>query len=218
MLADPPVVDRRTALRRRHRRAIVDAAAALLDERSGARFTVDELAARADVARRTVFNHFASVDDVVAEVCADVLGTVGEGFGASVAARSGAHDDVSLLDELAAALRATDLVAPMAYLTRVLGSDGTEPSPRVTTMVARTFTGLSERLVDEMTRRHPDADVLDVQLLVASVMSGLMVIHRHWWAATGAADDDASRAVWARLLDHLVERVRRGHGDGPGAR
>ncbi|WP_454041685.1 TetR/AcrR family transcriptional regulator [Cellulosimicrobium sp. Marseille-Q8652] len=212
MLADPPTHDRRAALRRRHRGAIVDAAAALLEERDGSRFTVDELAARADVARRTVFNHFSSVDDVVAEVGARVLGTVADDFGASATAPRDDDRDGSLFDELAAVLRATDLVAPMAYLTRVLGSEGcAEPSPRVTTMVARTFTDLSERLVEGLSRRHPEADLLDVQLLVASFMSGIMVIHRHWWQATGATDDAASREVWTGLLDHLVERARHGH-------
>lgn len=216
MPASSPATDRRGALRERHRRAIVDAAAALLDERDGARFTVDELAARADVARRTVFNHFASVDDVVAQVFGDVLGSVASGLGAGAdAPRETAEPGASLFDELAAILRGADLVTPMAYLTRVLGSDGTEPSPRVTTMVARTFTDLSERLVLDLTGRHPDADLLDVQLLVASFMSGLMVIHRHWWEATGALDDDASRVVWAGLLDHLVERARHGHEDAP---
>ncbi|MGW6228038.1 helix-turn-helix domain-containing protein, partial [Cellulosimicrobium cellulans] len=74
-VSDPatgPATDRRAALRARHRRAIVDAAASLMEENGGARFTVDELAARADVARRTIFNHFASLDDVVVEVCEDV--------------------------------------------------------------------------------------------------------------------------------------------------
>ncbi|WP_251152534.1 TetR/AcrR family transcriptional regulator [Cellulosimicrobium sp. Marseille-Q4280] len=212
MIPEPPPADRRAALRQRHRRAIVDAAAALLDERNGAPFTVDELAARADVARRTVFNHFSSVDDVVAEVGARVLGEVAADFGASAAAPRDDERDGSLFDELAELLRATDLVAPMAYLTRVLGSEGcAEPSPRVTAMVARTFTDLSERLVVGLSRRHPEADLLDVQLLVASFMSGIMVVHRHWWEATGAADDAASREVWSGLLDHLVERARHGH-------
>lgn len=212
MISEAPPADRRTALRQRHRRAIVDAAAALLDERNGARFTVDELAARADVARRTVFNHFASVDDVVAEVGARVLGEVAADVGASTTAPCADEHGTSLFDELATVLRRADLVGPMAYLTRVLGApDDAEPSPRVTTMVARTFTDLSERFVDDLTRRHPDADLLDVQLLVASFMSGLLVIHRHWWEATGAADDAASREVWTGLLDHLVERARHGH-------
>ncbi|MEK8226313.1 TetR/AcrR family transcriptional regulator [Oerskovia sp. M15] len=68
------VGDRRAALKARHRRAIVDAAAALIGESGGTDFSVDELAGRADVSRRTVFNHFGSLDEVVTEVCSEVVG------------------------------------------------------------------------------------------------------------------------------------------------
>jgi len=210
-VSDPatgPATDRRAALRARHRRAIVDAAASLMEENGGARFTVDELAARADVARRTIFNHFASLDDVVVEVCEDVLGTVVDALGASAA--DPGTDRTTPLDDVTAALRGTDLVGPMAYLTRALGGTATEPTPRVTTMVVRTFTHLAERLVAETTRRHPDVDPLEIEMLVGALMAGVLVIQRRWWAATGAADDDASRRVWADLLDRLVDRVRAG--------
>ncbi|MFE6234501.1 TetR/AcrR family transcriptional regulator [Cellulosimicrobium sp. NPDC057862] len=207
--ATGPAPDRRTALRARHRRAIVGAATSLMEENGGARFTVDELAARADVARRTIFNHFASLDDVVVEVCEDVLGTVVDALGAS-AAEPGT-DRTTPLDDLTAALRSTDLVGPMAYLTRALGGTATEPTPRVTTMVVRTFTHLAERLVAETTRRHPDVDPLEIEMLVAALMAGVLVIQRRWWAATGAADDDASRRTWDDLLDQLVTRTRTGH-------
>src|SRR5699024_10253535 len=69
----PPGADRREALRARYRRAILDAAADLMDQSEGAAFTVDTLAERADVSRRTVFNHFASVEDIVIEVFSEVL-------------------------------------------------------------------------------------------------------------------------------------------------
>jgi len=52
-------IDRRAALKAKHRAAILQAARDLVDERGGRGFSVDELAARADVARRTVFNHFS---------------------------------------------------------------------------------------------------------------------------------------------------------------
>ncbi|GED10797.1 TetR/AcrR family transcriptional regulator [Cellulosimicrobium cellulans] len=208
---DAAAPDRRAALRARHRRAIVAAAATLMEEKGGARFTVDELAARADVARRTIFNHFASLDDVVVEVCEDVLGSVVETLGAS-AAEPGT-DRPTPLDDVTAALRGTDLVGPMAYLTRALGGTATEPTPRVTTMVVRTFTHLAERLVAATTRRHPDVDPLEIEMLVGALMAGVLVIQRRWWAATGAADDDASREVWAALLDRLVERIRAGWAD-----
>ncbi len=208
-----PATDRRAALRARHRRAIVDAATALMEEKGGDRFTVDELAARADVARRTIFNHFGSLDDVVVEVCEDVLSAVVDSLGAN----AGALDDGTApasrtpLDDLTAALQGTELVGPMAYLTRALGGTATEPTPRVTTMVVRAFTHLATRLVAETVRRHPDVDPLEIEMLVGALMAGVLVIQRRWWAVTGAVDDEASRRVWDELLDRLVERTRVGY-------
>src|SRR5699024_12413742 len=91
-----------------------------MDETGGTAFTVDELAERADVSRRTVFNHFASLEDVFAEVCAEVLGELIEKLAVPIDAA--ATDDPTtepgpaMLDELAAVVRSTDLVTPMAYL------------------------------------------------------------------------------------------------------
>jgi len=184
-----------------------------MEEKGGDRFTVDELAARADVARRTIFNHFASLDDVVVEVCEDVLGAVVDRLGASAAAPDDGTPPVpgTPLDDLTAALQGTELVGPMTYLTRALGGTATEPTPRVTTMVVRAVTHLAGRLVAETTRRHPDVDPLEIEMLVGALMAGVLVIQRRWWEVTGAADDDASRRVWAELLDRLVRRTRAGY-------
>lgn len=205
--------DRRTALKERHRQAIVDAAAALIAEADGTDFTVDELAVRADVSRRTIFNHFAGVDDVIAAVCGDVLGTIAE----SLEARAGscaidlAADPADLLEAIAAALRETDLVGPMSYLTRVLGGARGDVPPRRAVMLLQALGAVAERMVAELDRRHPEVDPVGVHLLVSSVMGGLAVIHRHWTESTGAVDTPESRLVWDALLDRLIDATRDGY-------
>ena len=82
--------NRFAALKARHRRAILDAAKELISEGGAARFSVDQLAERADVSRRTVFNHFASIDDVVTTVCTEVLGVVTQTYS------NGAHDVIEV--------------------------------------------------------------------------------------------------------------------------
>lgn len=207
----PRAPDRRAQLRERHHRAIVDAAAALLDAKGAAGFTVDELAARADVSRRTVFNHFPSVDDIVIAVCSEVLGDVVASFESQPTTQVDPTPP-TVFDEVAAVLRATDLVTPIAYLTRVLGAADGEPSQRQAFVLLRAFTDVSERLSTELLRRHPDADVLTTRLLVSSLIGGLVVLHTHWLEATGATVDDRSRAVWDGLLDRLIDRTREGYG------
>ncbi len=214
MITETAPPGRRAAARERHHRAIIDAAAALLEENGADGFTVDALAARADVSRRTIFNHFATIDDVVIAVCTDVLGTIVESFEASASAQQPGvpteSDSAALFDEVERALRATDLVGPMSHLTQVLGSSPAEPTPRQAMLLLRAFTEVSERLIAQILRRHAVADALTVRLLVGSLMSGLVVLHRQWFAATGGADDDASRRVWHALLDKLMLHTRDG--------
>jgi TetR/AcrR family transcriptional regulator of autoinduction and epiphytic fitness len=205
------VTDRRAALKVRHRAAIVAAAAGLIEETGGLRFTIDDLARRADVSRRTVFNHFASVDDIVTEVFSDVIGVVVETYRRVPAV---GDDRSAMFAELALAVRTTDLVTPMAYFTRSLRSQD-ERSPAVAAVLVRVLTELSERLSTAMVDRHPRADVVDVHLLVTTIVGNLLVIYRHWDLATGAADDAASRRAWADLVDRLLDNARDGYGSAP---
>lgn len=205
--------DRRVALKTRHRQAIVDAAAALIAETGGVRFTIDDLARRADVSRRTVFNHFASVDDIVAEVFGDVVRSLVDSYErtAATAATAATADDArgAVLDELVDAVRATDLVGPMAFLTQSLRSHD-DGSARLAAVLVRVLDAGRAQLAAAVLARHPGADPLDLHLLVDALFSGLLVLHRHWDAETGAADDAASRAVWDALVDRLVDRTRHG--------
>jgi AcrR family transcriptional regulator len=60
----PPPSDRRTRKRLATRQRISDVATRLFIERGFDRVTVDEIAEAADVARMTVFNHFARKEDM----------------------------------------------------------------------------------------------------------------------------------------------------------
>lgn len=206
--------DRRQALKDRHRQAIVAAAAALMHERQTTDFTVDELAQRADVSRRTVFNHFGSVRDIVSEVCSGVLSAAVESL---TAVPQAGDNRPGMFEEIAEAFRTADLVAPMAYLTRLLGPGVLPASAQAQAhpIAVRAFTELNERLSASMHSRYPDTDRLGVDLLVGSVTSGMGVLYHHWHCATGAADTPESRQVWAELLDTLLEKVRSGHAAAP---
>ena len=218
-MSDVVPIDRRAALKQRSRQAIVDAAAALLEEQCGLRFTVDQLAERADVSRRTIINYFATLDDVVTAVCSDLLGALVDTF-VNHALAEPPQDDTpaAMFDEVASALRTTELVGPMAYLTRALGGPdrGVDiESPWAATLLLRSFNQVSRRFADAMAVRHPSADALEVHLLVNALMSGLVVLYYHWLAVTGAADDAASREVWDAYLERLLTAVGTGYGAAP---
>jgi TetR/AcrR family transcriptional regulator of autoinduction and epiphytic fitness len=201
---DAAPTDRRAALKARHRRAILDAANSLITD--GRRFSVEQLAEQADVSRRTIFNHFASIDDVVTTVCTEMLGAAIAGFRTNVT--SGARS--SMFDDVAEALRATDVPGIIAFLWRALG--GFAPGdPRATHIFHATFTRTAEEMGREVARRYPEADPLDAAILVSSLMNGTVVVATHWLVVTGADTDPGSRDLWHQLLDRMIETVRTGY-------
>jgi TetR/AcrR family transcriptional regulator, regulator of autoinduction and epiphytic fitness len=207
--ADPP--DRRAALKARHRRAILDAAKALITEGGTARFSVDQLAERADISRRTVFNHFASIDDVVTTVCTELLAAVIETFRAEVSASpAGRGNREAMFASVTAALRATDVPGIIAFLWRALGGFGAQDT-RPQQIFQATFSRTTADLARELAERHAETDPIEAELLVSSLIHGTEVIAVHWITETGAVTDDAARARWHELLDQLIESTRKGY-------
>lgn len=216
----PPTTDRRAAIKARHHRAILDAALELIEEdEGGARFTVDELAARADVSRRTIFNHFESVDDVVLTACTEVLDVVVAAFQREAAASTtGDGSRASMFDEIAHAVRATDLPEVVAYMWRALGGTSQpgplgsgEQSPRQQRFMQVAMSRIAGDLTPEVLRRNPTADPLDAELLVAQLLHGVVVISTHWIATWQGATSAQARADWDRLLDRLITGMREGY-------
>lgn len=197
----PAPVDRRAALKAKSRKAILDAAETLMRDRRSTAFSVDELAAAADVSRRTVFNHFASLEDVVTEVAGDMLGEVVDGILEHAA--SDAREPETVLADLTATARSEHLVPTVVELNAILGGADPRPSDREAVIMQRAFNLFTERMSGVMTGRHPDADPLDVRLIVAAFTGGLLGFVHHWIAETGAEDTTASRRAW----DDLVARV-----------
>lgn len=217
-----PAVDRREALKARHRRAIVDAAAELMTEIGGTDFTVDRLAARADVSRRTVFNHFKTVDDITLEVFREMLAVILDGVDANLAASG---EDTSMFDRVAGALRTTDLVTPINELTRIFQAQaqghGTGQvlaigeralNPRQAVLFERALTDLGTRIAATTLRHHPSADPMEVELMCGALIGGALVVVRRWERATQGADTAESRRVWNELLDRMIGTYRDGLG------
>jgi len=210
-----PSHDRRAALKSRHRRAIVDAAAELMTESGGTGFTVDQLAERADVSRRTVFNHFRSLDDIVLEVFGQMLEAIVDSIEANLTETS-VDGPGTMFAELAAAIRSTDLLTPITRLKHLLGQEGHELAPSRAALFERAISDVSVRLAATMTRRHPSADPLVVDLMCGALISGGAVTVQHWEQTTGGVDTEASRQVWAELLERLISVNRDGYGSvGP---
>ncbi|WP_165931400.1 MULTISPECIES: TetR/AcrR family transcriptional regulator [unclassified Curtobacterium] len=205
-------IDRRAALKAKHRAAIVQAARDLVEERGGRGFSVDELAARADVARRTVFNHFSSLDEVLLTVCEEVLSVIIDRFLADMANTPvGDGTRSSMFDEIESAARGADLARAIVRMKSIIGEPDDVADARAAILTQTAFSRVTERLRVEVRRRHPAADALDAALLVESLMSGIVVIAEHWLQTTGPRLDQEALDDWDALLARLVHSVRSGY-------
>lgn len=203
--------DLRGALKARHRAAILAAANDLVAEGGGPDFTVDELAARAGVARRTVFNHFASLDEVLLTLCDASLAVLIDDFVAAVSASpTGDGTLASMFDELVATLRETELLEAVLRINVILGGESIVDHRR-RALSDTAFARASDRLLRAVTERYPEADPLDSRLLLSSLMSGVVVIVEQWTARGSLRLDAASRAEWQQLLTRLITTVRNGY-------
>ena len=202
--------DRRAQLKARHREAILDAADSLIRERGRAQFTVDELAERADISRRTVFNHFSSLDDVIMTTSTRLLSSVVDEFReATQSTPAGDGTLVALFNEITSAVRAMDLPTVVAYLWGVLAcEDETTRSPHA---LGDVFTRATEQLSLEIADRNSGLDQFEVAIMVSSVMNGVAVVSGHWITRTGGKLDAGSRLVWDELLDRLISSIRAGY-------
>lgn len=197
-------VDRRAAMKARHRRAILSAARELVQERGGPAFSVEELADRADVARRTVFNHFSSLDDVLVAVCeSDILVVVDQFLEIVRSAPSHEAGPGSVFDDIARATRSTDFPPAILAVVRTLGVPGSKGARRGMLSQAALERATSD-LITEVHHRSPGVGILHAELLVQYLTAGLVVIGRHWFRRTGGSLDEDGYAVWNGLVEELL--------------
>src|SRR6201996_6915682 len=112
MTSDPATG--RVAQRRRTRKAIVDATAQLLS--TGADPSVSDIAAAADVSRRTIYTYFPSLDQLLLDT---TLGALSSNVAAEIAATDAPPDRP--LDPLARAERILDVICRSTADTLPLG-------------------------------------------------------------------------------------------------
>lgn len=194
----------------RRRQRIIDAATELFVS-EGTPPSVDEVADRAGVSRRTVFNYFPSVDDLIIAVGTDALGGLTESLHITgTDSTAGSDDPQVVFAEVAAALRSIDLVDTVVRLTRILGDTGYD-NPRIARLVGNAFIAIAERMVSMLTAHHPTADPFQIKLMVSCLIGGVMVVYESWVQQVGLSDSEDARRVWSELFETHLRCVRDGY-------
>ena len=212
-----PPVDGRSALRAERRRAILDAARALATEHGPDGFTVEQVASRAGVSRRTVFNHVAGLDQLLVAVCEQILAEATVDLLAEVERRTadlpqGGAGGRAALDAVAEATRGVDLPTAIATIHRVLGCPevGDERAQRISRTA---FDHVGGRLREQVVARAPALDPVDLEIDLALLFSGIVTIAGLWLEQHPDLAPDVppdARADWDALLDRVLLRLRTG--------
>lgn len=194
----------------RRRQRIIDAATQLFVSH-GTPPSVDDVADLAGVSRRTVFNYFPSVDDLIIAVGTDALSGLTEGLHfTSTHSAAGGDDPEVVFAEVATALRSIDLVDTVVRLTRILGDTGYE-NPRIAALVRNAFIAIADRMVSALTTHHPTADPFLIELMVSSLIGGVMVVYKNWVQRVGLSQSEDARRVWTELFETHLRAVRDGY-------
>jgi len=195
-----PAPDLRTRKREATREALATAAFALATEHGLDGFTIDDVARRADVSRRTFFNHFVSKEEAVTAVVrlrvAGLLDEVERRIAAKSAdprpdARQHREVGEAIMADAVRTLLAADSVATFRSLIAL-----TEASPELVPHLAGIEHEAGDRVVELM--RGQDESVPPVHAVYAFAIPGAVM------ATVGA--------VYSRRL-----HVREVDGDAPGA-
>ncbi|SFB21775.1 transcriptional regulator, TetR family [Nocardioides alpinus] len=210
--------DRRSHLRGQRHAAIVEAARALATEHGADGFTVEGVATVAGVSRRTVFNHFSGIDQLLVAVCEQIFTEVTvellESLDRGTASLpQGAAGSRAALDALCESTRSVDLPAAIATVHRVLGRP--DPADERADTIARTaLEHVVGRLRERLVARAPGVDALDLELTLTLLTSGLAAIGQRWVEDHHDLPTDvptSARTDWDHLLDRLLHRLRTGY-------
>lgn len=182
----------------------MNAARDLLLEHGAGGLTSEDLAERADVARRTLFNHFASLEEVVV-TCLETELEAAITTLESAAPRSTA---TGALEELRSSFSGDDVLSALVRITRMSRGPGSEE--RQGRLQQQAMRRLAAPVARQLRERHGELSALDAALLTTTVLNGVSVIAMVWVTETGGVADSAGRRRWAALFDHLFTTLRRG--------
>ena len=203
--ADPPPDGRRS----RTRAALVDAAWVLIQREPLTPLTAEEVAREAGVSRRTLFNHFATLEAVLAAVV--------DGFFAEISERV-EHTDP--LDSPGAALACIaespsdpELVRRLVVLAAV-GEHNLQARHVIVDRLHEWVEWLEALL---RTRLGPDLDDLHVMGLATGIAAAAESATRVWVRRTGGVITEASIALHQELLASALTYLATGFGRPTGA-
>jgi AcrR family transcriptional regulator len=193
--ASDTTLSRRERNKAATRAAIAQAALDLVAEVGYENITIEMVAARADISRRTFFNYFSSLDEALNIQVTRALDRAIEAL----------DDHAFTMPIVDATIHALHSIADQDFLSSValLYSQGcTNPSLHANRLIAW------EEAITEMTRklgqRLPNADPFAISVFSHSVLGACNAAFQHWF---DTVEDLPTEADTARLKDTLTQAI-----------
>jgi TetR/AcrR family transcriptional regulator, cholesterol catabolism regulator len=184
---------------------ILSAAAELFRARGYRATTLEELARRLGISKKTVYGHFRSKEDLLAAIFHRTMSLVEEGLDAILAR------NVPPAEQLREVIRhqVRTVVAEQAFLTVFFAEEASLPARLRRAIVRRK--ARYDHAVQAIVKRVARGGALTAhpRLVVFAVLGMSNWVHR-WYDARGAWDADA-------IADAFIALIERGYLDTPGA-
>ncbi len=191
------------------RARVLDAVLDLILEHGPEAVTIQAVAARADVAPRTVYNHFTSRDDLLAAAWADLASEVSE-VAVQTADAAAAAPREALMRFVRATFEQIDERSPR--LGAILAIRGYQ---QLDEAVARVRGARREKL-RQMLEPAARSDELRIPLEEAVALAYVMTANSTWQCLVGQLRLPATKAI-SLLTRHLDDRLFEGGSAGPPA-
>jgi len=184
------------------RRAIADAALELLRSAGPGNFTVNDIADKAGISRRTFFNYFSSPEAALTVSTESFLDQAIEQFLSRPA-------DEPLVESMQQALVALADPMHLATMAEVYGL--TASNQQMYRFQLEAWDNCSERIIDTISRRPgTSTDPLYISALVGSVLSCGKAAMAEWLRLRGNDVSPESLAVLRQLLIDVIGHLRHG--------
>lgn len=199
-------LDRHQALKLGNREAIKMAALELARTRGLHEFTVTELAEKANVSRRTFFNHFASIDDAIYSGLRDLVLAHFEELAAQLAFAE-VNSLVELFDRVEAVLLSARLDGLLAQIQQIIGQEPKE-NRAFAGWVPGVLSTVVEDLNDLFAAKLPSESHLRINLFSLTLLQAIIA----------SAEECAHQQLvmsperWRELLGQALASLRGGFG------
>ena len=190
------------------------AARAFIEAQGHASFSVNDIVEGAGVSRRTVFNHFTSLDEIVKTVCQQVIDEVISSTGAldgTACELAGSCQQIGeVFDAIAGILLRADFRPGIAYMSKALLTKAGHD----VALTAEVFSNATGRLRELASCLGPELDPLDIDFMIGSLMTGLAIIAQRWLEEAKGSLGQHSKEIWDDYMEAMTTTIRRGYGAG----